>query len=226
MFGKFGNFAGIILAGLLLAGCASGPKVPVSESLVTQARQTIEILKNRQDLEDFNPFLKSAAGVGIFPAVYKAGFFVGAEGGNGVVIARDAGGNWGYPAFYTLGAGSWGLQFGGQKSSVVFIFRNPGAVEAVLKHQGKIGADASVAAGKVGTGLEGAVTTNLGADIIAFSDVKGLFGGVSVKGAAIVRRNDLNTEYYGAQVTPRSILIDHAHRNENAESLRRSLIPR
>ena len=235
MFGRLANFyfrkssaliIGTALMGITLSGCASGPKVPASETLVNQAQKTVEILKNRKDLTNFNRYLKSAAGVGIFPAVYKAGFFVGAEGGNGVVIARDASGNWGYPAFYTLAAGSWGLQFGGQKSGVVFIMRSPGAVEAILKYQGKIAADASVAAGPVGTGLEGAVTTNLGGDIIAFADSKGLFGGFSVEGAAIIRRNDLNAEYYGAKVSPRSILIDHAQRNEQAENLRWSLIVR
>jgi len=220
------SISAIAFFSMLLAGCASGPKVPATESLVTQAQKTVEILKGRKDLEDFNRFLNTAAGVGVFPAVYKAGFFVGAEGGNGVVVARDASGNWGYPAFYTLAAGSWGLQFGGQKSGVVFIIRSPGAVEAILKHQGKIAADAGVAAGPVGTGLEGAVTTNLGGDIIAFSVSKGLFGGFSIEGAAMVRRNDLNEEYYGAKVTPRSILIDHAQRNEQAENLRRSLIVR
>ena len=94
--------------------------------------------------------------------------------------------------------------------------RSRKAVEAVLKHQGKAGADLGIALGSIGTGLEGSTTTNLAADIFAFSDAKGLFGGFSLEGTAIVRRNDLNREYYGADVT----LGLHPHRTCSTERKR------
>lgn len=213
----------LTMSSLGLAACSSGPKVPASEGLVNAAVDTLNILKGRADLERFNPQLKKAAGVAIFPSVYKAGFFLGAEGGNGIILAKDAKGNWSYPAFYTLASGSWGLQFGGQKSGVIFILRSPGAVEAMIKHQGKISADANVTTGNIGTGLEGSITTNLGADIIAYSDSKGLFGGVSLEGSAIIRRNDLNSEYYGGKVEPSAIVLQQAHQNPHADVLRRNL---
>jgi SH3 domain-containing YSC84-like protein 1 len=215
--------AALFITSFSLTACTTGPKVPSSEALITASIGTLNTLKNRADLEKFNEQLKNAAGVAIFPSVYKAGFFIGAEGGNGLLMAKDANGNWGYPAFYTLASGSWGLQFGGQKSGVIFILRSPGAVAALMKHQGKVSADAGVAAGHVGTGLEGSITTNLGADIIAYSDSKGLYGGVSLEGSAVIRRNDLNSEYYGGQVEPAAILIEHAHQNPQADGLRRSL---
>ena len=195
-----------------------------SDGLVIDSLKTLSILKNREDKQVFITALQNAAGVAIFPAVYKAGFFVGAEGGNGLIIARDTHGNWGYPAFYTLAGGSWGIQFGGQRAGGVLIMRSRKAVEAVLKHQGKAGADLGIALGTIGTGLEGSTTTNLAADIFAFSDAKGLFGGFSLEGTAIVRRNDLNREYYGADVTPASILIEHAQQNAHADTLRDALI--
>ena len=213
----------LTISSLSLAACTSGPKTPPSEALVTAAVSTLHTLKNRTDLERFNAQLKNAAGVAIFPSVYKAGFFIGAEGGNGIMLAKDANGNWGYPAFYTLASGSWGLQFGGQKSGMVFIIRSLGAVKALVKHQGKISADANVTTGHVGTGLEGAITTNLGADIIAYSDSKGLFGGISLGGSAMVRRNDFNAEYYGGQVGAEAILIQQAHQNPQADTLRQKL---
>lgn len=200
--------------------------VLTSDGLVIDSLKTLNILKNREDRRVFLTALQNAAGVAIFPAVYKAGFFVGAEGGNGLVIARDTHGNWGYPAFYTLAGGSWGIQFGGQRAGVVLIMRSRKAVEAVLKHQGKAGADLGIAFGSIGTGLEGSTTTNLAADIFAFSDAKGLFGGFSLEGTAIVRRNDLNREYYGADVTPASILIEHAQQNAHADTLRDALMVR
>jgi lipid-binding SYLF domain-containing protein len=212
-----------MISALGLTACSSGPTIPPSEALITAAVGTLKTLKNRADLERFNAQLKKAAGVAIFPSVYKAGFFIGAEGGNGIIMTKDPTGRWGYPAFYTLASGSWGLQFGGQKSGVVFIIRSPGAVKALIKHQGKISADAGITTGSIGTGLEGSITTNLGADIIAYSDSKGLFGGVSLGGSALVRRNDYNNEYYGGQVEPEAILIQHAHHNPQADTLRRIL---
>ncbi|MEK9678341.1 MAG: lipid-binding SYLF domain-containing protein [Rhodospirillaceae bacterium] len=217
------SFPGLVLVLAVLAGCVSAPKAPTSQQLVMDSLKTLEILKKRRDFPKFEEMLKDSAGVAIFPAVYKAGFFVGAEGGNGVLISRDTKGTWGYPAFYTMGAGSWGLQFGGQRASVVLILRHRGAVEAILKHQGKVGADVEFAVGPKGSGVGGGITTNLAADIVAYSDAKGLFGGMSVEGAAIVRRNDLNKEYYGQEISPSAIIVDHAMRNPQADDLRRWL---
>ncbi|MAI10676.1 MAG: hypothetical protein CBD27_10275 [Rhodospirillaceae bacterium TMED167] len=233
-------FLAVVAAILILAGCTTvndltskvsetispSSAVRASDGLVIDSLKALEILKNREDRLVFLSALKNAAGVAIFPAVYKAGFFVGAEGGNGLIMARDTQGNWGYPAFYTLAGGSWGIQFGGQRAGVVLILRSRKAVEAVLKHQGKAGADLGIALGSMGAGLEGSTTTNLAADIVAFSDAKGLFGGVSLEGTAIVRRNDLNREYYGAAVTPAAILIEHAYRNAQADTLRNALTVR
>ena len=234
------SFLAVAAALLILAGCTTvndltskvsetispSSAVRASDELVIDSLKALEILKNREDRLVFLSALKNAAGVAIFPAVYKAGFFVGAEGGNGLIMARDTQGNWGYPAFYTLASGSWGIQFGGQRAGVVLILRSQKAVEAVLKHQGKAGADLGIALGSIGAGLEGSTTTNLAADIVAFSDAKGLFGGVSLEGTAIVRRNDLNREYYGADVTPAAILIEHAYRNAQAGTLRNALTVR
>ena len=213
----------LVLSVIGISACNSTPSITTSEKLVNAAITTLNILKNRSDLENFNSQLQAAAGIAIFPSVYKAGFFAGAEGGNGVVINKRSDGVWGYPAFYTLASGSWGLQFGGQKSGVVFIIRKAGAVESLLQHQGKLSAGMNVSIGKIGTGIEGGVTTNLGPDIIAYSDSQGLFSGVALKGSAMIRRNDLNAEYYGGQVEPRAIVIKHAHQNPQADELRKTL---
>lgn len=213
----------ILIFFLSLTACTSGPKAPTPEALVNAGILTLNILKNRPDLETFNLHLKNAAGVGIFPSVYKAGFLVGAEGGNGFIMAKDVNGNWSYPAFYTLVSGSYGMQFGGQKSGIIFIIRSQRAVKALMKHQAKFSADAGIAIAHVGTGLEGSITSNLAADIIAYSDSKGLYGGVSLEGSAVIRRNDLNSEYYGGEAKPEAILVQHVHKNPQADPLRRAL---
>ena len=111
----------LIISSIGISACTTQPTGQRTELLINAANQAMNKLKNRSDLDQFNSQLKTAAGVAIFPSVYKAGFFAGAEGGNGILINKKPDGNWGYPAFYTLASGSWGLQFGGQKSSVIFI---------------------------------------------------------------------------------------------------------
>ena len=216
----------VILSIFVLAACTTSPRAPSTHQLVDEARQTVQNLKARKDLQEFAPMLKSAAGVAVFPAVYKAGFVVGAEVGNGVVLARDSRGNWGYPAFYTLGAGSFGFQAGVQQAEVVFILRSRKAVEAIIKHQGKFGADAGIAVGFVGSGIEGSTTSALGLDIVAFTGAKGLFGGAGLEGAAMVRRNDYNRQYYGQQIVPADVLLRNKYRNNQADPLRESLVVR
>ncbi len=217
----------IVVTGLLSA-CSNGPQVPPTNALVNAAVNTIQTLKARKDLPQFAKHLKGAHGVAIFPSVYKVGFYVGVEGGNGVMLSKDAQGNWGYPAFYVLASGSLGIQFGAQRAEAVLIMRSPGAVQAVVKHQGKFGADVGLAVAHIGTGVEASITSNLGADIIAFTDAKGLFGGVSLEGSGMIRRKDYNAQYYGgtAGATPQSILINHAHRNAQANGLRNVLVVR
>jgi len=98
-----------------------------------------------------------------------------------------------------------------------------GALNAVLDTQIKLGADVSVAAGPVGLGVDGAITTNAGADIFSYSTSQGLFAGTSLEGAVIARRGDWNRAFYDSRATPRSIVVDRAHANPAADALRDAL---
>lgn len=220
---RYTRLCSIGLLAFILAACASSPPLPRTQQLVEDARQTVETLKARQDLEQFASLLRTAAGVAIFPAVLKAGFVVGAEYGDGVILARKADGGWSDPAFYTLGAGSVGLQIGAQQSKVLFILRSRKAVDAIVQHQAKLGADLGIAIGLIGSGVESSVTTALGHDIIAFTDARGLFGGGSLEGAAMVRRNDYNAQYYGRQIAPDAILFQNQPVGSQANGLRAAL---
>lgn len=218
---------GIVAAALfVLAACANTVFKPSAEGLIAEAEQTVIILKGRADLAQFRAMLKDAAGVAIFPTVYKAGFFIGAEAGNGLLMARDAAGNWSNPAFYTLGSGSFGFQFGGQQAQIVFIIRSRRAVRAIIKNQGKLGADAGLTVGIFGAGIEGSTTTNLGFDVVAFTDAIGLFAGVSLEGSAMIRREDLNTQAYGAGATPAAIVLENKFKDSRADRLKAALVVR
>ena len=200
------------------AGAASEP-----HELVEKARLTVERLLSQKDFPDLKGWVRQAKGVLIVPSLLKAGFVIGGEGGSGVLLSynRDAG--WSNPAFYTVGAGSIGLQIGFQDSQVLFVIMTQKGLEAMIDKHVKLGADASIAAGSIGAGVEGATTAGLGADIYSYSMTRGAFGGASFEGSVAVEREDWNRLYYGAAATPWAIVIDRKFTNPHAMGLLKAL---
>lgn len=221
----------LLLAALPLAGCSTSETLTDAQraqQIVDGANATLEKFKSSQDMpmDRFRELLPKAEGVVILPGVIKGGFIVAAEGGSGVLLARDAAGRWSYPAFYFLAAGSVGLQAGGQATDMVLLVFNTDAVQSIIDHQGKLGADLGIVVGTVGAGVEASTTTNVGADVMAFSQGVGAFAGGSLEAAALVRRNDLSEAYYGQPLTPDDIVMGGRAQNPGADALRATLAAR
>lgn len=220
-----------ILAVAALLGIALGTPLGTaakaaspSEELVAKSRFTIERLLSDPEFFNLKRYIDQSRGVLIIPELVKGGFIVGGEGGSGVLMVRGSDGTWSSPAFYTLAAGSIGLQIGGQVSEVVFTLMNDGAVNSMLGDEFKLGADASVAVGPIGAGLEASTTTNFNQDIYAFSKSVGLFGGGALEGAKIFERTEWNEAYYGKGATPKTIVFERRFSNPDADRLRASLL--
>ena len=217
------------LLALGAAGCADmrGDPGIAARELVVKARDTVESFRGSPDMGQFQRQLATARGVVVLPSVLRAGFIGGAELGSGVLLARAADGSWGYPAFYTLGSASIGLQIGVEGTRIIMVLRNEKAVAAVIRHQGKLGADLGLTVGVMGKGMEAATTANVGTDIVAFSDsIVGVYGGASLEGSVLARRNDLNAAYYGAGAMPAAIVLERRLANPDADPLRMALAPR
>jgi SH3 domain-containing YSC84-like protein 1 len=188
------------------------------EALVEKARLTLESMGQDKSLP-IAEYLARAKAVLVVPQFLKAGFIIGGAGGSGVLTARGEKG-WSGPAFMTMGAGSIGLQIGAEAQEILLMVMTEKGLEAILKDNVKLGADASIAVGPVGAGASAATTTNLNADIVSFARSKGLFGGVSFEGAVIANRPEWNQAYYGR---PSSGLEAVKARPAKAEALRRTL---
>jgi lipid-binding SYLF domain-containing protein len=168
--------------------------------------------------------LSRARGVMIIPSLVKGGFIFGAQGGTGVLLSRDPRtGAWSYPAFYAMGAGSFGLQIGVQVSKIMLIIMNDRALNAVMEHEFKIGAEAGIAVATLGGGAEASTTAAGGADIYALAESAGLFGGVAIQGGIVKPRVEQDRAYYGPNVTARDIVLRRAAKNPGAENLRTAL---
>lgn len=201
----------ILLTPLLavwLAACTlTEPPDLTARNLVEQAAQTLERFRAHKELKGYADFLPGAAAVVILPQVLKASFIGGGEAGNGVLVARKPDGSWSDPAFHTLGAASIGLQIGVQDTALVLIIRSPGALDSILRHQGKLGADIGASVGVAGIGLEASTTSNLGVDVLAFANTNmGAYMGGSLEGSVLAIRRDLNEAYYGVGAKPHEIL--------------------
>lgn len=217
--------AAVLAAAALMAATFTGSARAETEAegFVTEARLTVDRLMADKEFFELPKFIKAAKGILIVPQLVKGGFIVGAEGGTGVFLARGTDGTWSPPAFYTLGAGSIGLQIGGEVKEVVFVLMSDKAVDALLSSEFKLGADASVSVGPLGRGVEASRTTDLTSDIYAFSKSVGLFGGGALEGAKIFTRTSLNESYYSGGATPKAIVIDRKFTNLQADSLRETL---
>ena len=193
-----------------LAGGVAEAKTDGQQRIVERARLALDSFLDDPNFNHMGVYVQNAYAVLIVPDLLKAGFFVGAEHGIGVLLVRNPQtGAWGKPAFYDLYGGSFGLQFGGVSSDVVFTVMNEGAVDKLLAHGIKLGADLGVAAGRMGAGVGAATTTHLGEDIYVFTKGKGLFGGFWLDGSWLRPKDDWNAAYYGRAVPAREIVRDH-----------------
>ncbi|MFI5031292.1 MAG: lipid-binding SYLF domain-containing protein [Reyranellales bacterium] len=211
----------------LLAGTAAAFLAPAAaradakrQSLVDQSLDTGRKILDGKDFPDARKVMNNARGVMIVPELVQGGFIIGAAGGRGVLMSRTGNRDWSYPAFYGMGSGSVGLQVGGKVSEIIFIIRTEKGLHAIIDNKFKFGAEAGVTMVAVGAGFEGASTSALGADIVAFANSNGLFAGASLEGSYIDADNDWNALYYGQGATGKAIVVDRRFTTPGAEPIR------
>ena len=94
-------------------------------------------------------------------------------------------------------------------------------LEAMLNNQFKFGADSGITFLVVGAGMGASTTSNLQADIFAYSLTGiGLYGGLSLEGTVLSSRESWNAAYYGSNVASRAIVLDNSVSNPRADALR------
>jgi lipid-binding SYLF domain-containing protein len=176
--------------GLGLAGCTTtSPSSSASPAANAGKRDTINagvdstLSRLYENVNGSRELVAKARGVLVFPSVISAGFWIGAQYGEGAL--RVNGQTTGY---YSTVAGSFGLQIGAQSKALVFLFMTQEALDEFLHSQGwAAGADATVAVLKVGA--NGAVDTSTATSPVeAFVLTNGgLMAGVSLEGTKVSR---------------------------------------
>jgi lipid-binding SYLF domain-containing protein len=150
--------------------------------------------------------LHHAACVAVIPALKKGGFGFSGEHGAGLVACRKDNGAWGSPSMLTMTGGGFGFQIGVQSIDVVMVIRNRRGIDFLVKDKFEVGGDASAAAGPVGRDAQAGTDAAGNAEIYVYSRARGLFAGISVKGAVVKPDTDANTAVYGKSVNAAALL--------------------
>lgn len=170
----------ILITGVLLTGATPLFAATVAE-LDSQAVSALEMLKAESPTaRDLAP---QAVAILVFPGVYKAGFMLGAQRGEGVLLVN------GRPeGYYRTSGGSYGLQAGAQKYGYVLMFMSKAALDYLERSNGwEIGVGPSVVVVDEGMG-KSLTTTTAKKDVYAFIfSQKGLMAGLGLQGNKITK---------------------------------------
>jgi lipid-binding SYLF domain-containing protein len=195
------------------------------QTLVDRAALAVqEVMGSGDQQSDAQDFLRRARAVLVCPRIFRAGFIIGGEGGTCVLVGRDGGGSWSSPAFYTMGAGSIGLQIGVQDAAVIIMVMTDRGLNALLNSQFSFGAEAAISVATIGSSIQGATTTAAGADIVAIARTRGLFAGISLQGNVLTYLPDWARAYYGRDVAARQIVVGMEVHNPGSDPLRAMLM--
>ncbi len=186
--------------GFAITAMAVGPRVAWADAELTvqSADQVLQEVMAIPGRAIPHALMAQARGVAIIPNVIKIGFVAGVRRGHGVVVVRDADGEWSLPQFVTLTGGSVGWQAGVQGSDVVLVFMTQQSVTGLMSGKFTIGADAAAAAGPVGRNAAAATDGRLQAEILSYSRSRGLFAGLAIDGSVIEVDDTSHMMYYGA----------------------------
>ena len=154
--------------------------------------------------------LQKSEAIVIFPRTLNLAWGIGGQYGKGVLLRHDkASGGWSKPVFYMIGGLTLGPQIGGQAVDIVLVIMNEKGLNSLLKSKCTLGGDAGIALGPVGRNATASTDLRAGAEIYSYSRAKGLYIGLSLKGALVKPDRDANVQYYGADVTPQDIIYEN-----------------
>lgn len=183
-------------------GARSG-EVADARELVQNATRVVEQMKVDPQMKKL---MNEAQGIFIVPNFVRGALIIGGRGGEGVMLARQKGGQWSGPAFYNVGGVSFGLQAGGETGSIAFLLMNDKAVNS-FKRANEFSLNAEAGFNIVDYAAGAGVSTGQGRDVIAWSDTAGLFAGAAVGVGNINWDEEATRAYYSPDtVTPDAIL--------------------
>ena len=196
--------AGVLFALTTVAAHAQARQ----EGRLLLATQVLHDLQGTRDQGIPSWLLQRAYGIAVIPGLTKVAFFFGARRGHGVLVVRKPDGRFSSPVFITLTGGSFGFQWGVQKTDLVLVFTSRKGVAGLSGGKVTLGASASVAAGPVGRQASAATVQTFNAAVYSYSHNKGLFAGVAVDGSELTVDNGADAAFYHRKHVHASQIMD------------------
>lgn len=186
-----------VLAGVALTFTAIAAHAQaLEEGRLLLATQVLQDSRDARDQGIPDRLLQRAYGIAVIPEYTKIAFFLGGARGHGVLVVRDRTGHFTSPLFVTLTGGSFGFQWGVQKTDLVLVFTSRKGVEGITGGKLTLGGDVSVAAGPVGRQASAATDQAFNAGVYSYSHTQGVFAGVALSGAALTIDDSSDEELY------------------------------
>jgi lipid-binding SYLF domain-containing protein len=186
------TFTGLTLA---LAAVAAHAQA-LEEGRLLLATQVLNDIQNSRDQGIPERLLQRAYGIAVIPGYTKVAFFVGGAHGHGVLVVRNHSGYFSNPIFISMTGGSFGFQWGVQKTDLVLVFTSWKGIEGITGGKLTLGADVSVAAGPVGRQASAATDQAFNAGVYSYSRTSGLFAGIALSGAALTVDSEADAKFY------------------------------
>ncbi len=163
---------------MLILGSFITPDCRAASAKEIDVRVDVALERFYENIHGAREFGKVAKGLLILPNVIKAGFIIGGEYGEGALRVEGK-----TVDYYSIAAGSFGLQIGAQKKDIIIAFMTYDALRQFRESSGwEAGVDGNIALIDTGMG-ERIDTTTIKHPIVAFVfDVKGLMADISLKG--------------------------------------------
>ena len=181
------------------------------ESLLERSEQLLQKMIEEPDAQNMAVLMQRAHGVAIFPSVIKVGFGIGGLMGDGLLMERDAVGNWHGPGFMDIRGLSYGWQAGFQSIGMVLIITSEEGMDSFRSGNIKVGGDASFAIGPWGRSGEISTDLELESAIYGYSIAQGAFLGISFSGSDIRVVPSLNEAYWGEFESSRTLFEQPAN---------------
>jgi lipid-binding SYLF domain-containing protein len=147
--------------------------------------------------------LAEAKCVAVVPSLVKIALGIGGRHGKGVVTCHTKSG-WSAPGPISISGGSIGLQIGTQAVDLILVFLDQNALQELLSTKFRIGAEVAGTPGPIGN--QSATGDWHKAEILTYSKARGVFAGVTLKGAAVKQDKDGIVELYGRYIPIGSIV--------------------
>jgi len=217
--------AAIALAAGSFDARAETPAAAEAHAVVVKAEAALQGFRSDPQHGSLVAAMRQGHAVLIVPEYVRAGLGIGGAAGTGVLLRKEGtAGRWSAPAFFDLRSATLGLQIGYQKVDLVVVIANAATLDAMLKGDFSLSADAGYQAGTTSAGADASTTTSFGdTGMLAFSRGEGAYAGATIGGAQLNANEDLNQGYYGAGATPSRILVSPGLNNADADRLRGSL---